>query len=161
MPRGGGGVRTQAAILAAFLIGCAASAGALAVTGWAQPNGSVGIAAHFTAMNQANSGQAVLMLNHDGPVTLQAAEAGAGDAVLTSPSSDILATAYKLTGAALGSSADADWVSASEFVHPSRSYAVEGAGLSEITLSVRGASAAGRANDAGVYNASVILTVSW
>lgn len=156
-----GTLRTAGSILAASLIVCAASAVGLGVTGWAQPTGSVAITPSFTRTNQTNSASTALMLNHDGPVTLQASEAAAGDGVLTSPSSDVLATEYRLRGAALGASADTDWVSASDFVDPSRSYSVEGVGPSEITVWVRGVTPADRVSDAGVYGATVILTVTW
>ena len=105
---------------------------------------------------------AVLTLNHDGAATIQASVQVSGDEVLTSTStSDTLATSYKLTGAALGASADGDWVSAAAFIAPEKSYTVEGTGPSEITFWAQGISTADRANDAGTYTGSIILTVTW
>jgi len=121
----------------------------------------VTISTHVTGTSQSPSGSTALTLNHDGPVTIQASVAVSGDEVLTASSSDTLTTSYKLTGAALGASADADWISAAAFIAPEKSYSAEGTGPSEITIWVRGTSAADRANDQGAYTAAIILTVTW
>lgn len=152
---------THSPILATYLIGCVACGCCLGATEWAQPEYSVTITTHFDGTSQSRSGSTVLTLNHDGAATIQASVQTAGDEVLTSPGSDTLTTSYKLTGAALGASADGDWVSSAAFIAPEKSYTVEGAGPSEITLWVRGVSAADRANDAGAHTASIILTVTW
>ena len=148
-------------LLAACLTVCLACNGAAGATGWAQPTGSVTISTHFQATSQSWSGSTVLTLNHDGAVTIQASVATGGDEVLTASTNDALVTSYKLTGAALGGSADGDWVSSSAFISPARSYSVEGTGPSEITFWARGTSAADRANDAGTYTAVIILTATW
>ena len=72
---------------------------------------------------------------------------------------DSLTTSYKLTGPSLRNP-DADWVGSQAFV--TRTYEVQGDGpASDITLSVRAAATGNRANEAGAYSASVVLTVSW
>ncbi len=135
---------------------------ALAVTGWAQPAYSATLSPNITGVGQVSSDSTVLTLNHDGAATIQASAAQPGDEVLThQTTSDTLVTSYKLTGAILGASSDTDWVSSSQFISPARSYSVEGVGMSDITFHVRGEAASIRANDAGAYAASIILTVMW
>ena len=148
-------------ILTGYIIGCVTCGWALGATGWAQPEYTATITTHFSGTSQTRSGSAVLVLNHDGAATIQASVTTAGDEVLTSSGSDTLTTSYKLTGAALGGSADGDWVSSSAFISPEKSYSVEGTGPSEITIWVRGICAADRSNDAGAYPGSVILTITW
>jgi len=148
-------------IVVATVVGCAICYQAGAATGWAQANYSATVATHFGAVAQAQSTSEVLVLNHDGAATIQASVVSAGDEVLTSVTSDSLTTSYKLTGAVLGGTADGDWVASADFIHASKSYSVTGVGPSNITFWVRGASAANRANDAGAYTGSVILTVTW
>ena len=129
---------------------------------WAQPNYNLGIPTAFSAVGQAQSGLVALTLNHDGACTVQASVAQAGNEVLTRQvGADTLATSYKLTGAVLGGTADQDWVGSAAFIDPGRSYAVSGGGPSEIVLHARGAAPSNRATDAGTYEASIILTVSW
>jgi hypothetical protein len=148
-------------------LGCLLAVGVPCLSAWAsaqwtQPTYSLTIASHLTGSGDAQSGSTVIALEYDGPVTIQASAASAGSEVLTSASHDTLTTSYKLTGAALGGTADNDWVPSATFVSPAKSYSVEGTGpSSEITLSVRAQTAAGRANDAGGYTASVVLTASW
>ncbi len=135
---------------------------ALAITGWAQPEYSATLSPNITSVGQISSDSTALMLNHDGAATIQASTAQPGDEVLThQTTSDTLVTSYKLTGAALGASSDTDWVSSSQFISPARSYSVEGIGPSDITFHVRGEAASIRANDAGTYAASIVLTVMW
>ena len=153
--------RISGQILAGHIIGCVACTYALGVTGWVQPEYTVTITTHFSSTSQSRSGSTVLTLNHDGAATIQASVAVSGDEVLTASSSDTLTTSYKLTGAALGGSADGDWISSSAFILPEKSYSVEGTGPSEITIWVQGISAADRSNDAGAYTGSIILTVTW
>jgi hypothetical protein len=132
-----------------------------ATTGWQQPNYSATIATHFTGRGQSQTGSSVMVLNHDGAATIRVSAVSSGSEVLKSVSSDTLTTSYMLTGSALGASADGDWVASSTFADPGRSYSVQGTGPSDITLSVRGASRSDRAVDAGTYNASLVVTVSW
>ena len=153
--------RISSRILVGYLIGSIACAYAFGETGWAQPEYTATITTHFSGTSQTHSGSAVLVLNHDGAATIQASVSTAGDEVLTSSGSDTLTTSYKLTGAALGGSADNDWVSSAALISPEKSYSVEGTGPSEITIWVRGGSAADRANDAGAYTGFIILTVTW
>jgi len=152
--------RTLRVILA--VLGCVTCGLALGATGWVQPEYTVTLSPAFAGAGQTRTGSTVLTLNHDGPATIQASVVQAGDEVLShDTTADTLVTSYSLTGAALGASADADWVSSSQFVAPARSYTVEGSGLSDITFHVRGAAAPLRANDAGAYSASIVLTVTW
>ena len=132
-----------------------------AATGWQQSNYPVTIATHFTGRGQGLTGSTVMVLNHDGAATIRAAASSGGSEVLKSASNDSLTTSYMLTGAVLGATADTDWVSSSAFIDAGRSYSVQGTGPSKITLSLRGVSRSDRAVDAGTYNASIILTVSW
>ncbi len=154
--------RTSANLtLPAYLVGCVACGCVLGATGWEQSEYTATITSHFGGTSQTRSGSTVLTLNHDFVVTIHASVPRAGDEVLASPTNDTLTTSYKLTGAALGSSADSDWVSSSAFISPGNLYTVEGTGPSEITFWVRGISATGRANSAGTYTASIILTATW
>ena len=154
--------RALAALWAAGFTVCLAWGSALGVTGWAQPEYTAALSPNITGTGQACTDSPVMMLNHDGAATIQASVVQAGDEVLThDTTADTLVTSYKLTGAALGASADADWVSSTDFIAPARSYNVEGSGLSEITFHVRGEAAPLRANDAGTYSASIIVTVLW
>jgi hypothetical protein len=99
-----------------------------------------------------------MTLDYDTPCTITVSVAKAGDEVLAS-GGDTLATSYKLAGAAL-QNGDGDWVDSSTFL--TRSYSVQGTGpFDEITIWVRAAASSGRANNAGTYSASVILTASW
>ncbi len=148
-------------ILAAFIIGCVAHSSVFGALGWQASPYTVTIATHFTGTSQAQSGSTVMTLKHPQPATIQASVVTAGDEVLTSSSSDILVTSYQLTGAALGGTADTGWVASSAFILPARSYTTVGAGPSDITISVQGVSAANRANDAGAYTATIILTATW
>ena len=160
-----GGLRHSGAriLLAALLAALPAvhSRQASGAYGWAQPEYSVTIATSLARVNDAQAGSSVLTLNHDAPVTIQASATTAGSEVLRSASSDTLITNYMLTGAALGETADADWVSSATFVSPQKSYSVQGTGPSEITIGVRAQTALTRANDAGAYTGSVTLTVTW
>lgn len=134
---------------------------AWAVAEWAQANYSVTIASPLIKAGDVQSGSAVLTLNHDGPVTIQASAASSGSEVLKSPTNDTLTTSYKLTGPAL-SNPDADWVPSATFIAPATSYSIPGIGpASQVTLWARAQTAAARANDSGSYTASVILTASW
>jgi len=154
------GNRIPDLILVGCLIGFPLCRWAPAATGWAQGEYSVSIVAHFTGTSQTQSGSEVLTLNHDAAATIRASVQTSGDEVLTSFGSDVLTTSYKLTGADLGGS-DGDWVSAAAFIAPEKSYTVEGGGPSELTFWVQGISGADRANDTGIYTASIILTVTW
>ena len=153
--------RTSGPILAAYVICCVACGWAAGATGWAQPEYTVTITTPFSGMSQTRSGSTVVTLNHDAAVTIQASVAAAGDEVLRSPGGDTLTTSYKLTGAALGGSADTNWVPSSTFISAQRSYGVEGTGPSEITIRARSISASDRANEAATYTAFIILTVTW
>ncbi len=148
-------------ILACHLVSFIACAYALGATGWARPEYTATVSTHFSGASQAHSGSTVLVLNHDRAATIRVSVATAGDEVLTSVYNDTITTSYKLTGTALGGSADGDWVSSAAFISPAHSYSVEGVGPSEITIWVRGICAADRSNDAGAYTGSVILTVTW
>ncbi len=154
--------RRVISVLAAVVAALAGAPAGLAITGWDQPTYALGLGQHFAGRSQSQSGSVVLTLVDHWAATISVSVVGAGDEVLThSATGDTLATHYKLTGAALGASADNDWVPAATFVQPGRTYTVEGSGTSEITMWAQGTSAADRANDAGAYSASVTLTVSW
>lgn len=151
------------AVLAAAAVAVGAVCGsASAITGWAQPEYTATPAPHITGLGQACTDAIILVLDHDGVAAIQASAIQPGDEVLTHETTgDTLATSYKLTGAALGASSDTDWVASAQFILPARSYSVEGVGPSDITFHVQGEAAAVRANDAGTYTASIVLTVTW
>jgi len=155
-------LRALAVLAAAAAAVGAACGSASAITGWAQPEYTATPAPHVTGLGQTCADSIILVLDHDGDAALQASAVQPGDEVLThQDTGDTLTTSYKLTGAALGASSDTDWVAAAQFVLPARSYSVEGVGPSDITFHVQGEAAAVRANDAGTYAASIVLTVTW
>jgi len=161
---GGGFGRIGSRVWPGVLVALALAAGsrqAAGTYGWAQPEYSVTIATHLAHVNDAQSGSSVLTLNHDGGATIQASASASGSEALKSASSDTLITSYKLTGTALGGTADGDWVPSATFISPQKSYSVQGTGPSEITIWVRAQAAPARANDAGPYTGSVTLTVTW
>lgn len=151
---------TPAGLALAALVLAAAACQAPAVYEWAQPTFSVTVP-DLTAMGQAQSGSVLLTLQHDGPASIQAAATTAGSEVLRSGGGDSLLTSYRLTGAALGASADADFIASSSFIAPTKTYTVQGVGPSELTLQVQARTAADRANAAAAYSGSVTLTLSW
>ena len=155
------GDRTNCPQPALLVVGCLACCLAFGETQWAQPEATATISTHFNGTALSRSGSTVLTLNHDQAVTIRASVTTTGDETLTSSGNDTLTTAYKLTGVALGGSADDEWVSSSAFISPQKSYSVAGIGPSQITFWVCATAAADRANDAGTYSARVILTATW
>ena len=145
-------LRLLAAVIAAGSAACGAAFG----VGWAGKPYSVAIPTHFTARSQALSGSVGMTLDHNNG-SIQASVAQAGNEVL-SGAGDTLATQYMLTGARL-QNGDSSWVGSSAFL--TKTYSVLGADVSTVTLSVRGTSASNRANNAGAYSASIILTYTW
>ncbi|HUU91852.1 MAG TPA: hypothetical protein VM238_11675 [Phycisphaerae bacterium] len=140
----------------------AACGSASAITGWAETEYTATASPHITGLGQTCTDAIILVLDHDGDAAIQASTVQPGDEFLTHQTTgDTLATSYKLTGAALGASSDADWVAAAQFILPARSYSVQGVGPSDITFHVQGEAAPTRANDAGTYTASIVLTVTW
>jgi hypothetical protein len=153
-------VRHDIVRIAAVVSGLICAAGGLALGGatWSGQPYTLAVPDDITGAGQARSGSLVMTLDHDTPCTITVSVAKAGDEVLAS-AGDTLATSYKLTGAAL-QNGDAEWVDSSTFL--TRNYSVPETGPSDgITLWVRAAAGSGRANDAGTYSASVILTASW
>ena len=138
---------------------------AFAAAAWTSESYNLEILTHFTQVGQQLPGSAALTLEHTEGVTLTISAAGEGKEVLTcqtAGSGDTLLTKYKLTGADLGGAADSTWVSSSDFINPSRSYSLPYTdGVSEVTLEVQGTAADNRANDAGTYTASLIVTATW
>jgi hypothetical protein len=138
--------------------GCAVCGLAFGAASWSGQPYALIVGNHITGPAQAPTGLLAMTLDHDGPCTIGVSVDHAGNEVLNC-SGETLVTGYKLTGAAL-QNGDADWVSSSAFL--TRNYDVQGNGPSDpITLWVRAAGASSRANNAGTYSASVILTVSW
>ena len=137
---------------------CAAAGLAFGAASWSGQPYTLAVPDHITGAGQVRSGSLVMTLDHDTPCTITVSVAEAGEEVLAS-AGDALVTNYKLTGAAL-QNGDAEWVDSSTFL--TRNYSVEGTGpFDEITIWVRAAASSGRANNAGTYSASVILTASW
>lgn len=151
------------AVLAAAAAAVGATCGsASAITGWVQPEYAATPSPHITGLGQTCTDTIILVLDHDGDAAIHASAVQPGDEVLTHETTgDTLATSYKLTGAVLGASSDTDWVAAAQFILPARSYSVEGVGPSDISFHVQGEATAVRANDAGTYTASIVLTVTW
>ena len=134
---------------------------AWAVAQWTQPNYSVTITSRLTKADDTQYSSAVMRLDHDEPVTIHVSAASSGSEVLRSSTNDTLTTSYKLTGLSL-SNPDDGWVPSATFVSPARSYGVQSIGpFSEITIWAQAQTAAGRANDSGSYEASMVLTASW
>jgi len=153
-------VRHDIVRIAAVVSGLICAAGGLALGGatWSGQPYTLAVPDHITGAGQTRSGSLVMTLDHDTPCTITVSVAKAGDEVLAS-AGDVLVTSYKLTGAAL-LNGDEAWVDSSTFL--TRNYSVPETGPSDwITLWVRAAASSGRANDAGTYSASVILTASW
>ena len=153
-------MRQDGARIAAVVSGLICAAGGLALGGasWSGQPYTLAVPDHITGGRQARSGSLVMTLDYDTPCTITVSVATAGDEVLAS-AGDTLVTSYKLAGAAL-QNGDGDWVDSSTFL--TRSYSVQGTGpFDEITIWVRAAASSGRANNAGTYSASVILTASW
>ena len=137
---------------------CATGGLALGGASWSGEPYALAVPDHITGSGQARSGSLVMTLDHDVPCTITVSVAKAGDEILAS-AGETLVTSYRLTGAAL-QNGDADWVDSSTFL--TRSYNVPETGPSDgITIWVRAAAGSGRANNAGAYSASVILTASW
>jgi len=137
---------------------CAVCRPASGGASWSGQPYTLAIPDHITGLAQARSGSLVMTLDHDLPCTITISVAEAGDEVLAS-AGDTLVTSYMLTGAALGNG-DTEWVDSSTFL--TRNYSVQGTGPSDgIKIWVRSTASSARANDAGEYSASVILTASW
>ncbi len=153
-------MRQHRARIAAVVFGliCAAGDSTLGGANWSGQPYTLAVPDHITARGQARSGSLAMTLDHDTPCTITVSVATAGDEVLAS-AGDTLVTSYKLTGTSL-QNGDGDWVDSSTFL--THTYNVLGTGPGdEITLWVRAAAASNRANNAGAYTASVILTTSW
>jgi len=145
------------AVVVAGLI-CAAGGLALGGANWSgQQPYTLAVPEHITGARQAPIGSLEMTLDHDTPCTITVSVAKAGDEVLTS-AGDTLVTSYKLMGAALQNGGDGDWVDSSTFL--TRNYSVQGTDP-KIKIWVEAAAGSGRANNAGTYSASVILTASW
>ncbi len=147
-------------ILILFCLGtaCAGQSLTFGGAGWPGQPYSLGITEHVTAPGQVRSGSVAMTLEHDAPCMISVSVGEAGDQMLTC-NGDTLTTSYKLTGASL-QNPDTGWVGSQTFL--TRTYDVQGNGpTAEITIGVRAAASATRANQAGTYSASVVLTVSW
>lgn len=132
--------------------------------GWTPPSYNLEILTHFTQVAQQHVGSVVMTLEHTQDVTLNVSANGAGKEVFTCQapgSTDTLLTRYKLTGADLVAP-DTEWVSSSDFIQPSRTYLVPYTdGVSQITLEAQCTASDGRAQDAGSYTGSLIITATW
>jgi hypothetical protein len=148
--------RVPAAVTLVALFCCAEAWGA---TQWVGRPYSVTLVAHIAGAGQTSEGSTTLTLTHDDPCTVSVSVAQAGDEFfrLGGPGGPTLDTSYKLTGIA---DQDADWLSPAAFL--SRTYNVPGSGLTEhLTLSVRAAAPTTQAPEAGNYQATIILTVTF
>jgi len=141
---------------------CLAAAGLGAE--WTSAGYNLQIQTHFNQTGQQHAGSVALTLEHTQNVTLTIAANGAGKEVFTceNPGADTLLTRYKLTGADLGGAADSEWVGSSDFINPGRSYPLPYTdGVSQVTLEAQCTSSDNRANDAGAYSASLVITATW
>ena len=149
---------TMRVIIVMTAVGGVACGLVVGANGWAGQPYSVTVAAHITGCRQSPSGSTDMMLDHDVPCTIQPSVLHGGDEVLTS-SGRTLVTRYKLTGDDL-QDGDTTWVTSTDF--HTRTYNCGGTGpTSRITLWVQAASSANRADEAGAYSASIVLTASW
>ena len=150
----------SAVALAAISL-CLSSAGLGA--SWTPAGYNLEILTHFSQTGQQHTGSVTLTLEHTEDITLAITANGAGKEVFACQTSgDTLVTRYKLTGADLGGAADSAWVSSSDFISPSRSYPLPYTdGVSQVTLEAQCTSSANRANDAGAYSASLVITATW
>ena len=122
---------------------------------WVSPTYTLNTSAHISAVGQVRTGSINLTVNHDAPCTLTVA----GNPTLTNGSST-LATAYKLTGPGYVTNRDVAWVPAATFL--THSYGITNPGpATTLTLDVQATPPPDAAPDAGVYTATVTLTVSW
>jgi hypothetical protein len=137
---------------------CAAGGLALGGANWSGQPYTLAVPDHITGAGQKHIGSLEMTLDHDTPCTITVSVAKAGDEVLAS-AGDTLATSYKLTGTALQGGGDPAWVDSSKFL--TGNYSVAEGEDPKITIWVQAAASSGRANDAGTYSASVILTASW
>ena len=132
--------------------------------GWTAPNYNLEIGTHFTQVGPQHAGSVVVTLGHTEDVTLNVSANAAGKEVFACEapgSGDTLLTRYKLTGADLAAP-DAEWVSSSDFILPSRTYLVPYTdGVSQITLEAQCTASDNRAQDQGSYTASLIITATW
>ncbi len=144
--------------LGCLLAVCSGHSTTLADASWQDAPYSFETDGHITFPGQVRDGTLEMTLAHDQPCRVSVSVAQAGDEVL-SIDGDALTTSYKLTGPSV-LNPDEHWVGSQTFI--SRTYDVDGHGpTSDITLSVRVAAAGDRANNAGEYSASIVLTVSW
>lgn len=122
------------------------------------PAPTLAIATHVSSIGQTIEDSLDIPLNHDSACSLSITSASPGDEQLhNGPAS--LSTFYKLTGAAL-LNPDSNWVASGTFV--SQSYTIPGTGpLDHLTLWARATTPVNSAPDAGLYSASVIITVTW
>jgi hypothetical protein len=141
-------------VVVASLI-CAAGGLALGEASWYDQPYTLDVLDHITGIGQEPNGSLVMRLDHVTPCTIVVSVA----TELIS-AGNTLATSYKLTGTDLENGGDGGWVDSSTFLN--RNYEVLGAGpSSDVTIWVRATASSDKANDAGTYSASVILTASW
>ena len=144
--------------LGCLLAVCIGHPAILADASWLDSPYSLEPDGHITSPGQTLDGSLTMTLAHDQPCQISVSVAQAGDEVL-SIDGDALTTSYKLTGPSV-TNPDGHWVGSQTFV--TRTYGVDGYGpTSDITISVRAAAASDRANKAGEYSASIVLTVTW
>jgi hypothetical protein len=102
-------------------------------------------------------GSVALHLHHD--VACAVTVSAAGNSEVLTNNGATLTTEYKLTGACL-LNGDGDWVGSTQFL--THNYSVQGVGPDDtLTLWVKGTAPTGKAADAGVYTATIVLTASW
>jgi len=110
----------------------------------------------ITHVGQSFSGFSDMPLAHDAQCTVSVS-ASNGNEVLKNAGGNSLTTQYKLTGIADG---DATWVDSTSFL--SHTYTVPGNNTTtNITLWVQGTAPVDRAPEAGVYTATITLTVTF
>jgi hypothetical protein len=148
---------TFARKLQAFSLGLFLAGGSvLAAANWSSPTYTLTTSSPISAVGQVRTGSINVAVDHDTTCTLSIS----GSPTLTKGSAT-LTTAYKLTGPGWVTNQDGTWVDATTFL--THTYGITNAGpvTTTLTLEVQATPPPNRAPDAGVYSATVVLTVTW
>ena len=132
---------------------------------WRDSDPSITLA-DFTASAQTKGSSVLLTVWTNMGATITPSTGDGKSGVLTSASSDTLTTEYKMTGAALGATADSAWKSSGvggAFI-TGNTYTVQqvnGTGVYTMTVNAQATTSSAKANDAGGYSCQVVLTATW
>jgi len=145
-------------VLSCLFATCAMSSLALADGAWLDGPYTLAMEESITAGGRESSGSVVMTLVHNEPCQISMSVLHEGDEVL-SCNGDTLTTNYKLAGENL-QNPDAEWIDPQTFLQ--KAYQIMSFGPeSQVTLWVRATASMMRANEAGNYEASLVMTLSW